>query len=45
MGTEAGARAFRQAFDCLEKNEKIEEYMKGKPELASAVAKWGFVKP
>ena len=45
MGTEAGARAFRQAFDCMAENAKIEEYAQNKPELAAAVAKWGFVKP
>jgi ribulose 1,5-bisphosphate carboxylase large subunit-like protein len=45
MGTEAGAKAFRQAFDCLNANEDINEYMKDKPELAAAIKKWGFVKP
>ena len=45
MGTEAGARAFRQAFDCIEANADIMEYAKGKPELAAAIEKWGFVKP
>ncbi len=45
MGTEAGAKAFRQAFDCLANNESIDAYAKNKPELAAALGKWGFVKP
>lgn len=45
LGTEAGAKAFRQAFDCLACGEQMEKYMQGKPELAAAINKWGFVKP
>lgn len=45
LGIEAGAKAFRQAFDCLNANEPIDKYMLNKPELKSAIEKWGFVKP
>jgi len=41
MGTEAGARAMRQAMDKpLEEN--IYSYMKNKPELKAAIDKWGY---
>ena len=41
MGSEAGARAMRQAFDCVIKGENIKEYMMDKPELKAAIEKWG----
>ena len=41
MGTEAGTKAMRQAFDCATKGEKINEYMSDKPELKAAIEKWG----
>jgi ribulose 1,5-bisphosphate carboxylase large subunit-like protein len=44
MGIEAGARAFRQAFDGVLNNESLES-LKSKPEFAAAVNKWGYVKP
>lgn len=42
MGSEAGARAMRQAFDCLQNGEKICEYMKTHEELRMAIEKWGY---
>lgn len=43
MGTTAGAKAMRQAMDCMQKGENIYEYMKSKPELKAAIDKWGFI--
>lgn len=43
MGSEAGARAMRQAFDCVVKGENIKEYMADKPELKAAIEEWGYV--
>ena len=44
MGIEAGARAFRQAFECVAGNESIETYSQTRPELAAAIKTWGYVK-
>ena len=43
MGTTAGAVAMRQAMDCIKKGEDIKKYMQGKPELRTAIEKWGYV--
>ncbi|MBI5804074.1 hypothetical protein HY450_02425 [Candidatus Pacearchaeota archaeon] len=43
MGTRAGARAMRQAMDCVEQGENIYQYMLDKPELKAAIEKWGYV--
>lgn len=43
MGTEAGAKAMRQSFECVQKGENIIEFMKNKPELKAAIEKWGIV--
>jgi len=42
-GTEAGAKAMRQSFDCMQKGENIFEFMKNKLELKAAIEKWGYV--
>ncbi len=42
-GTEAGAKAMRQAFECCQLGEDIHQYMKSKPELKAAIEKWGYV--
>jgi ribulose-bisphosphate carboxylase large chain len=39
-GTEAGARAVRQAVDAVLGGYKLEEYAKRKPELRKAIEKW-----
>lgn len=44
LGTEAGARAMRQAFECYQKGADIYEFMKDKKELRLAIEKWGYVK-
>jgi ribulose 1,5-bisphosphate carboxylase large subunit-like protein len=44
MGTTAGAIAMRQAFECNQKKEEIYEFMKNKPELKTAIEKWGYSK-
>ena len=43
MGSIAGARAMRQAFDCYQEGKGIYEYAKDKPELKVAIEKWGYV--
>jgi len=40
-GTEAGARAIRQAIDAVLENSDLEEYAKTHNELARAIEKWG----
>ena len=40
-GTEAGARAIRQAVEAVLTGDTIEEYSKKKSELAKALEKWG----
>ena len=40
-GTEAGARAIRQAIDAVLENSDLEEYAKTHAELARAIEKWG----
>ena len=40
-GTEAGARAIRQAIDAVLENSDLEEYAKTHAELARALEKWG----
>ena len=40
-GTEAGARAIRQAVDAILNDYRLEEYAKNKPELKKALEKWG----
>jgi ribulose-bisphosphate carboxylase large chain len=42
MGTTAGARAMRQAFECNQRNEDIHKFMVDKPELKEAIEKWGY---
>lgn len=44
LGTEAGARAMRQAFECYQQGADIYEFMKDKIELREAIEKWGYVK-
>jgi len=44
LGTEAGARAMRQAFECYQEKKFIYEFMKDKEELREAIEKWGYVK-
>ena len=41
MGTEAGARAIRQALDATLKNIEIENYSESHSELKHALQKWG----
>ncbi len=41
MGTEAGARAIRQAVDAVLGNYELKEYAKNNIELAKAIEKWG----
>ena len=43
MGTKGGAKAMRQSFECMQKGENIEEFMKDKIELKTAIEKWGYV--
>ena len=43
MGAESGAKAMRQSFECMQKGENIFEFMKKKPELKTAIEKWGYV--
>lgn len=40
-GTQAGAKAMRQAIEATVRNESLEEYAKNKPELKEALEKWG----
>jgi ribulose-bisphosphate carboxylase large chain len=40
-GTEAGAKAIRQAVSAILEGYKIEEYAKKNPELARAIEQWG----
>ncbi|MFX1325205.1 MAG: type III ribulose-bisphosphate carboxylase [Promethearchaeota archaeon] len=40
-GTEAGAKAIRQAVSAVLEGYELEEYAKKKPELAKAIKKWG----
>ncbi len=40
-GTEAGARAIRQAIDAVLENSNLKEYAKTHTELARAIKKWG----
>lgn len=42
MGTEAGAKAMRQAIDAFMKNVSPEEYARVHKELQSALATWGY---
>ncbi len=42
-GTTAGARAMRQAMD-KPRGEEMHSYMQDKPELKTAIEKWGYVK-
>jgi ribulose-bisphosphate carboxylase large chain len=44
LGTEAGARAMRQAMD-KPLNENMYSYMRDKPELKAAIEAWGYVDP
>jgi ribulose-bisphosphate carboxylase large chain len=41
MGTEAGAKAIRQAVDAVLENYELKEYAKSNIELAKALEKWG----
>jgi ribulose-bisphosphate carboxylase large chain len=41
MGTEAGAKAIRQAVDATLENYGLKEYAKSNIELAKAIGKWG----
>ncbi|MFX1242514.1 MAG: type III ribulose-bisphosphate carboxylase [Promethearchaeota archaeon] len=41
MGTEAGAKAIRQAVDATLENYELKEYAKNNIELAKAIEKWG----
>ncbi len=41
MGTEAGAKAIRQAVDGVLENYELQEYAKRNIELAKAIEKWG----
>ena len=43
MGTKGGAKAMRQSFECMQKGENIEEFMKDRIELKTAIEKWGHV--
>jgi ribulose 1,5-bisphosphate carboxylase large subunit-like protein len=45
MGTIAGAKAMRQAFDHIDSNIEMNQYMQDKPELKIAIEKWGYIKP
>jgi ribulose 1,5-bisphosphate carboxylase large subunit-like protein len=40
MGTAAGARSIRQAFDAAVRGESLADARKESPELASALEKW-----
>jgi 2,3-diketo-5-methylthiopentyl-1-phosphate enolase len=42
QGARAGAMAFRQAFDALEKGIDLAEYAKSHPELQAAIDVWGI---
>ncbi|MDD5699634.1 MAG: RuBisCO large subunit C-terminal-like domain-containing protein [Candidatus Nanoarchaeia archaeon] len=44
LGTEAGARAMRQAM-AKPLKEDMFGYMQGKPELKAAIEEWGYVEP
>ncbi|MEM4389138.1 MAG: type III ribulose-bisphosphate carboxylase [Candidatus Micrarchaeia archaeon] len=44
-GTRAGAMALRQAIEAFMAGESLEEKAKGHPELARALAKWGYIRP
>jgi ribulose-bisphosphate carboxylase large chain len=44
MGTRAGAIAMRQAMD-KPLSVNMDEYMQDKPELKSAIEKWGYIDP
>ncbi len=41
LGTRAGARAIRQAWEAVERGATLEEYAKDHKELALALARWG----
>jgi ribulose-bisphosphate carboxylase large chain len=41
LGSEAGARAMRQAVEAYQKGVKLEEYAKTHEELAAALKRWG----
>ena len=43
MGSESGARAMRQAFDCINSGEEIHSFMQNHLELKTAIEKWGYV--
>ncbi|MFA5862622.1 MAG: ribulose-bisphosphate carboxylase large subunit [Candidatus Thermoplasmatota archaeon] len=45
LGSEAGARAMRQAVESYQKKIPIEEYAKTHPELAAAIKRWGTKPP
>lgn len=44
LGTEAGARAMRQAFECYQQSADVYDFMKDKRELKLAIEKWGYIK-
>ena len=44
LGTTAGAKAMRQAFECYQQHTNIYDFMKDKQELKLAIEKWGYVK-
>ncbi|MEK6925728.1 MAG: RuBisCO large subunit C-terminal-like domain-containing protein [Nanoarchaeota archaeon] len=43
MGTEAGAKAMRDAFDCEQSGQSIQEFMQSRSELKKAIEKWGYI--
>jgi ribulose-bisphosphate carboxylase large chain len=42
MGTEAGARAMRQAIEAVMENVSLKEYAKGRQELGTALKQWKY---
>jgi ribulose-bisphosphate carboxylase large chain len=45
LGSEAGARGFRQAVEAYQKGIPVEEYAKTHEELAAAIKRWGTKPP
>ena len=45
LGSEAGARAMRQAVEAYQKSISVEEYAKTHEELAAAIKRWGTKPP
>ncbi len=43
LGTTAGVRAMRQAFECHKQRRNIYDFMKDKRELREAIEKWGYI--